>query len=474
MGLFLAWNEAEIRDGNQKQVGSVIFCICFGTHASVSSEDLQAQNNYTEGMIKTGDNKRKIDSTDTLGRPSKMTTAENPISGKASNDNCVTPSRISGEAIPAPVWGQAMDNLPYTDVLKCLLVNRMLSFEAPKYVTVLTLLKPCEVEPLPLVKNRRRFENVTHVRILCLIVKQSAVVDAPFHQNNILRTDIINKVVPFLEVFPKIEECLLGGLQQCKENRYVLNYDAEDCAGPEDHGSYFRRLIEQLAVAFERGSLPQDLILEGVFEGFDTEICGCRKDGDGKCSFCSRILRAFPLNTLLQLHHIWGTSCYSNEHIEKLIRERIWSPRCLVHSRVRFYSEAVVELVGVEVAENNRRMLQMRQAKNPSHLYYLPRFKANRLSLMVDLGIRITKRMRKGKLLKSLLDGFGNRHEEGGYALALSTFILFLRAGYPFEATDFVVIDDMSDDHCGLASCLKTLIMDHEQQYEESDEEGDG
>ena len=333
-----------------------------------------------QSMTKTGKHKRKIDGIDTTDRPAKMATGEKPFFG-----NCVAPSvGISGDAIPAPIWGRVMECLYYTVVLKCLMVNRTLSFEAPKYVKMIAILKSCEVEHLPLVKNRRRFENVKVVDILCLVVQDST--DADSH---ILCTGVINKIVPFLEVFPRISQCYLGGLKQKDLKRYVLVYDAEDCVGPDDHASHFCSLIEQLAVAFERGTLPQDLILQGVFDGFDTETCGCKKDGDDECSLCSRILRAFPLNSLLQLHHIWGTSCYSNEHIEKLIRERVWSPQCLVSAKFRFHSEAVVELVGLDVRHTTyRKMFEMQQAKNPSYLYYLPRFKAKRLSLMIDLGIR--------------------------------------------------------------------------------------
>ena len=156
-------------------------------------------------MTKTGDQKRKIDGAEDSDRPAKK------ASGGPQNSDAGDPSvRISGDAIPAPVWGRAMEHLPYTDALTCLLVNRALSFEAPKYVKRLTVQKSCEVEPLPLVRNRRRFENAAVVNILCLVVED----DTEREGAHRLSTDLIDKIVPFLELFPKLEKCALGGMSQ--------------------------------------------------------------------------------------------------------------------------------------------------------------------------------------------------------------------------------------------------------------------
>ena len=421
-------------------------------------------------MTRAGVHKRKIDEPSASpGREAKKATGSLTIStvlDAASDNDGTTSTRISGEAIPAPIWGSAMNYLTYTDVLKCLLVNRTLSFEAPKYVRRLTILKSCEVQHLPLVRSRRRFENVTRVDIICLVERDpQREEDAPVSiKGNMLCTNVVDKIVPFLEMFPKLQTCRLGGLEQRNLDWFILHYHARSCAGPEGHASHFRKLVEQLAVAFERGSLPQGLQLWGVFEGFDTETCGCELDDHGECPLCSRILRTFPLNSLLQLYHFFGRSCYSDNHIEKCIRERTWSPQCLAASSFRFRSCETSELKGLPLVKKVRKWLEEKKAIDPSLLHILPGFKNDRISLMLDLGIQwgLTEKWKLGAR-KVLLANLNRKHKGGGYALTKASFDLFIRAGYPFKETDFVLFDSESD--------LKKLMMDNKDGDNESQEE---
>ena len=53
---------------------------------------------------------------------------------------------VTVDLLPATVWGHVMDYLSFTDVLACLWVNRLLSFEAPKYVQYLCIFKPQELQ----------------------------------------------------------------------------------------------------------------------------------------------------------------------------------------------------------------------------------------------------------------------------------------------------------------------------------------
>ena len=395
-------------------------------------------------MDKTDNQKRKIDDTSASDRRAKKVQEEKQSSDAVSNDGA-TPSSagLSGEAIPAPVWGRVMEYLPYTDVLTCLLVSSMLSFEAPKYVGLLTIMKSCELDPLLLVRKRRRFENVKSLDIFCLVVDDEADEDA--HR---LCIDAVDKIVPFLELFPELEKCTLSGLEQKEDlTQYLLLYFAEFCVGPEDHASYSCRLIEKLSVSFARGSLAKHLLLRGVVDGLDTAfVYGCEKKVNGECSFCSRILRTFPLNNLLQLHQVWTGSCYSNRQIEKRIKSRKWTEQCLITSSARFAAQEVIEVVPVFVGCELRKSLERKQAKKPYCLYYLPRFKARRLSFMLDLGIKMS--MREGKFTSKksrFFEYFPEDAENGRYALAKSAFDIFVRAGYPFEEDDFIVVDDTSD-----------------------------
>lgn len=79
-------------------------------------------------MGTTSDKKRKADATDAADRSAKKSAVAKQTPNAASD---ASDPELSGESIPAPVCGHVMDYLPYTDVLKCLMVNRLLSFEAP-------------------------------------------------------------------------------------------------------------------------------------------------------------------------------------------------------------------------------------------------------------------------------------------------------------------------------------------------------
>ena len=96
---------------------------------------------------------------------------------------------------------------------------------------------------------------------------------------------------------------------------------------------------------------------------------------------------------------------------------------------------------------------------------------------MLYLGIKmsmrdeiIRKHTTKETFLSSLLSDGDN---EGGYALAKSTFDLLLQAEYPFEENDFIVLDDTSDPQ------LKDLILHDESTFGQTltaghDESDDG
>lgn len=93
---------------------------------------------------------------------------------------------------------------------------------------------------------------------------------------------------------------------------------------------------------------------------------------------------------------------------------------------------------------------------------------------MLDLGIKLGMRRQipsetnKSTYLSSLHVGEDTTSLlEGGYAMAKSTFDLFLRAGYPFEETEFVVVDDISDSY------LQNLIMHDEKKYGEIESDDD-
>ena len=89
-----------------------------------------------------------------------------------------------------------------------------------------------------------------------------------------------------------------------------------------------------------------------------------------------------------------------------------------------------------------------------------------KFSMRQEIGKQITKEVCLFSIIANDDDDTGHL-EKGGYALAKSTFDLFLQAGYPFEKNDFVVLDDTSDPD------LKDLIMQDEMKDEEIESDDD-
>ena len=121
-------------------------------------------------MKDTGAKKRKAGPSEASCRPAKRPAVQiTPQAKLAVGPATANAKQASADEIPVSVWGHVMDYLPYTDVLQCLLVNRTLSFETPKFVVRLTIFRSCELQTLPLFRTCRRFENVSEINIVCLL-----------------------------------------------------------------------------------------------------------------------------------------------------------------------------------------------------------------------------------------------------------------------------------------------------------------
>ena len=156
---------------------------------------------------------------------------------------------VTADDIPATVWAEVMDNLPYTDVLSCLVVNRMISFEAPKFVETLSIFKASELQVLPLYRNCRRFENVQYVEINCFVERDRA------SSEQRMNIEVVDRAVPFLESFPKLDWAYICGWDDVSNEK--ITYNALECKSPTDHNAHYRRLVEHIGDAYRRHSLPK-------------------------------------------------------------------------------------------------------------------------------------------------------------------------------------------------------------------------
>ena len=387
-------------------------------------------------MEDTGARKRKAD-------PACMGASDRPAKHKRSADE-VTHAQASAEEMPAQVWGHVMDYLPYTDVLACLLVNRLLSFEAPAFVKELHVFKSCELNPeflliAPTATKKRRFVNVIDVSIFCLL--RDVVHWSSENPRQRLCADVIDKVVPFLQAFPKLIICWMGGWDENLSKHQ--GYDEEDCIGPEDHSAQYRRLIESFSEAFEREALPQPLILE-CFKIF------CRENV-AECEFCERVCATFPLSKLIELYYYQDNTCFFDEELLEKIKKRNWNALSLRQASSSYLSDATLDLWHTSVGKSFfKAELEKKGAENPGLVYHLTEDQRKRIQFMMDHGIvngawgdepePLTKELVLRQMTR--FDATKDR----GYALTKTTFDLLVRAGYPLDSGDFVVIDESRDE----------------------------
>lgn len=402
--------------------------------------------------------KRKTD-------PAYMGASDRPAKHKRSADDEVTHAQATAEEIPAQVWGHVMNYLPYTDVLACLLVNRLLSFEAPAFVKELFVFESCELNPefllvAPAATKKRRFVNVIDVSIFCLL--RDVVHWSSEHPRHRLCTDVIDKIVPFLQAFPKLIICSMGGWD---ENLLKLQYyNGEDCIGPEDHAAQYRRLIESFSAAFEQETLPQSLILDC----FKIE---CRANV-AECEFCERVCATFPLSKLIELYYYQDNTCFFDEEIFEKIKKRNWNALSLRQASSAYVSGKTLDLWFTFVGESLKVELEKKGAEDPGFVYYLTKDQRKRIQLMMEHGIMNGAWGDEPEPLTKELVLRQMRHSDAtkdrGYALTKTTFDLLVRAGYPLDSGDFVVIDESKDE------ALEKRIKDEISGFDEDDEEEGG
>lgn len=406
--------------------------------------------------------KRKVDELESEAGPGEAADAScvsAEVSGVSESVGSATSRSESGDAaccpdLPATAWGNAMNYLPYTDVISCLAVNRVLSFEAPKYVEVLSIYRSSELELTPLHRTHlKRFQNVTSVVFLDLITDvRHWTLDEPSHRLNV---DAIERIVPFLERFPKLGYAFVGGRDLNKERPDC--YDMYGCTEPANHNALYRVIIERFAAAFERGSLPKHLQLDGVIGSNATPATQyfCDPgvgDEDHPCTLCRRILSTFPLNTVISLKRGIDDDCMQDKDFYNILRSREWAADCLEAAATVFTARDGVELMHFPLGENAeskqfQRALLAKNAVDTKNIYFLSNEQLERIEFMVELGCDIgTWGEKPGDATKEhIFEEMEPDHPSGGYALAKSTFDRLRKVGYPFDENDFVVVDDLKE-----------------------------
>lgn len=204
------------------------------------------------------------------------------ISGQE-NDRKASKTESSGPGqlhLPSPVWGHVLDYMPYQEVRSALLICKSIANEAVKYVHTLNIMRDCELD----VPSARRFSNVEHVNIPCLLnhdLKEK-------YKGWTISPIATKSTVPFLQAFPTLPSIFAGGVSGGKKELYSPHI----CVGTK-HIVLFRSLISAFVGAFRTRTLSQKLSLLSVVEFghlyLITEQCELeREEGDSQneCQWC--------------------------------------------------------------------------------------------------------------------------------------------------------------------------------------------
>ena len=199
--------------------------------------------------------------------------------------------------LPASVWAQSFDYLPYEHVRSARLVCKVFGKEVPRHVETLSVFKSSEMD----VPNARHYPNVRELNVFCLLKRQYVrVANRPQPEQALyFNVEAFQKVLSFLHAFTGLEKLFLGGLtiERIRDRigthreRYLPNMGM--LAVPRNHKDLVRQFMGSLCDAFQTRSLPQDVNLTFINHTRDGHLC--TKD-EGQSWICKKIFESFPFS----------------------------------------------------------------------------------------------------------------------------------------------------------------------------------
>ena len=240
--------------------------------------------------------------------------------------------------LPAPVWGRVLDHMPYQEVRSALLVCKSIADEAVRYVHTLNIMRDSELD----IPAARRFPNVQHVNVLCLIKENEHSRD--WTDQTIFSCITARATVPFIQIFPRLSSIFVGGL--VNGNRRL--YSSYQCYGKK-HVLLFRSLVSSFIGAYKTRALSQEISLSGVLEAdslyFISENCKSeREEGDlpDECRFCREACKYLPLKDCQYSFSEFGlVRCLKDETRECILRGRKGGMDIILRARYVRVIEAI-------------------------------------------------------------------------------------------------------------------------------------
>ena len=248
-------------------------------------------------------------------RKRKAETSDDDSDRKASKTQA---SPRSGQLhLPPPVWGHVLDYMTYQEVRSALLVCKVIAHEAVRCVHTLNILRDCELD----VPSARRFSNVKHVNILCLIKENDE--SHRFRDQTIISYTTPITSVPFLQIFPRLSTIFIGGVINGEKELH----DPHSCVG-ERHVVLFRSLISSFIGAYKARLISQKVSIANVLatDSIHSLKAMCdleREEGysGNECRWCRNVCKHIPLqdHEILNSYYPW---CLTGKTREKILLSR--------------------------------------------------------------------------------------------------------------------------------------------------------
>ena len=261
-----------------------------------------------------------------VGSPDANGGANNPKRKKRGKDetnnegaSSTLPTNSNNNAplqLPAVVWGNVLNFMPYEDVRSTLLVGKLIAVEAAKHVqTSLNIVKSTQMVGPP----ARRFPNVTEVNIFCLLIHKVAKTPQEFTSNCKFCTDTAIRTVPFVSMFSKLKWLFVGGRNifpaayDFREDMWFparpmrIWYVPSSCTGPAGHETVYQSLVMAFCGTFKTRNISMNIAsMGGISEG-NSRLCrgrtespyshprrGRTEDPEKPCTFCRSVCQHFP------------------------------------------------------------------------------------------------------------------------------------------------------------------------------------
>ena len=230
------------------------------------------------------------------------------------------PSPLDETHLSPELWAHVMLYLPYSDILNCTLVNRMVLHEAAPKVTSLRICSARQMRAEP----ARRFSGARRIKIDCLFQDN--------YDQMVFSREAVGMAVPFLGCLPALQEASLGGTVMHVGQTFYLEYGDREGGRPLlENERLMRSMLLGICGAYRSGTVSAYAKIDGVLLGTgcsNTDRYDGRPDATwSECAQCVDVCKCFPLEQVAS----FKTTCI---RYRRGIRDRYRCQVCLPMVRI--------------------------------------------------------------------------------------------------------------------------------------------